>query len=40
MSCAQCSAPCNGSLCKQCEIEHAHAHLADELARDEEGDDA
>jgi hypothetical protein len=40
MTCQQCSAPCQGSLCKQCEIETAHAHRAAELARDdEEGDD-
>ena len=40
MTCQQCSAPCQGSLCKQCEIENAHAHRAAELADDDaEGDD-
>jgi len=40
MSCSECGAPCQGGLCQQCEIEAAHAHLADELANDDdtEGD--
>jgi len=40
-TCADCGAPCQGARCRQCEVENAHAHLADELARDDEteGDD-
>jgi len=38
MTC-RCGAPCQGSLCKQCEIEEAYAHLADDLARDDTGGD-
>jgi len=36
MSCQQCGAPCQGSLCRQCEVERQYAHLADELASDGE----
>jgi len=39
MSCSQCGAACQGSLCKQCEIERQFAHQAAELADDTEGDD-
>jgi len=47
VSCSQCGAPCQGSICRQCEVENAHAHLAEEISSDsvwdsddeEEGDD-
>jgi hypothetical protein len=39
MSCGQCGAPCHGGLCKQCEIESAYEHLADELAADDEDEE-
>jgi len=47
MTCSQCGAACQGGLCRQCEVENAHAHLADEVASgdpwdhddDTEGDD-
>lgn len=39
MSCGECGAPCQGGLCKQCEIESAYEHLADELANEEVSDD-
>ena len=41
MSCSQCGTACQGGLCRQCEVENAHEHLADELASDDdtEGDD-
>ena len=35
MTCDQCGAPCQGGLCKQCEVEAQFAHLTDELARDD-----
>ena len=34
MTCQQCGAACQGGLCRQCEVENAHAHLADEVASD------
>ena len=41
MTCSRCSAPCQGGLCRQCEVELAHEDQADALARDDdaEGDD-
>lgn len=41
MTCQQCGSPCQGGLCRQCEVERQFEHLADELARDDdaEGDD-
>jgi len=39
MSCSRCDAPCQGGLCRQCEVELAHEHQAAALARDDaEGD--
>ena len=35
MTCDQCGAPCQGGLCRQCEVEAQFAHLTDELARDD-----
>lgn len=36
MSCQRCGSGAQGGLCRQCEVELAHEHLADELASDEE----
>ena len=38
MSCQQCGAACQGGLCKQCEIENAWEHKADDLASDDKSD--
>jgi len=38
MSCQQCGAACQGGLCKQCEIENAWEHKADDLASDDKTD--
>jgi len=38
MTC-RCGAPCQGQLCKQCEIEEANEHLADELASDDQSEE-
>jgi len=44
MTC-RCGKRCQGRLCKQCEIEEANEHLADEIANesrwdsDDSGDD-
>ncbi len=41
MTCRKCGAPCQGGLCRQCEIEAEFAHLKQDLAeREEEADDA
>lgn len=39
MSCGQCGSPCEGGLCRQCEIEQAHEHLANELRDDQDESD-
>jgi len=47
MTCADCGAPCQGSICRQCETQRKFEHLADDLATgdpwdrddDTEGDD-
>jgi len=39
MSCQQCGAACQGGLCKQCEIENAWEHKADDLTSDDKSDD-
>ncbi len=42
MTCSRCGAPCQGGLCRQCEVELAHEDQAAALARDDddtEGDD-
>lgn len=40
MTCDECGAPCQGSRCRQCEIERAHEYQAAELREERDRDDS